>query len=66
MVFQEGLTRISCLIFLSRLIPGFSIGIGVGVGTNNIYFDKTTAEVAGTTTTLRFRNIADTNNYKKI
>ncbi len=45
--------------------PRFSVGIGAGVGTGNIYFDKMNVEVAGSTSTLRFRNLADTNHFKK-
>ncbi len=45
--------------------PRWSVGIGLGVGTSNIYFDKQLVEVAGSTQTLRFRNVADTNNFKK-
>jgi hypothetical protein len=45
--------------------PRFSIGIGAGVGTDNIYFDKTTAEVAGITPTLRFKDVSDTTHFKK-
>jgi len=63
--FSRGFNAYFMFDFPFKTDPRFSIGIGVGVGTNNIYFDKTTAEVAGTSTTLRFRNIADTNNYKK-
>jgi len=63
--FSRGFNAYFMFDFPFKTDPRFSIGIGVGVGTNNIYFDKTTAEVAGTTTTLRFRNVADTNHFKK-
>jgi len=45
--------------------PQFSVAIGAGIGTSNIYFDKQEVDVAGQTTTLRFPNTADTNNFKK-
>jgi hypothetical protein len=45
--------------------PRFSVGVGAGIGTSNIYFDKMNVEVAGLTQTLRFRNVADTNHFKK-
>ena len=63
--FSRGFNAYFMFDFPFKTDPRFSVGIGVGVGTNNIYFDKTTAEVAGTTTTLRFRNVADTNHFKK-
>jgi hypothetical protein len=45
--------------------PQFSVALGAGIGTSNIYFDKMMVDVAGNTQTLRFRNVADTNNFKK-
>src|SRR5438034_6041596 len=45
--------------------PRFSVGIGAGVGSSNIYFDKQEAKIAGTTPDLRFKNVADTNQFKK-
>lgn len=45
--------------------PHWSVAIGAGIATDNIYFDKTMVDIAGTSTTLRFRNVADTNHFKK-
>ena len=45
--------------------PQFSVAIGAGIGSSNIIFDKMEVEVAGSTQTLRFRNLADTNQWKK-
>ncbi|HEY0677803.1 MAG TPA: outer membrane beta-barrel protein [Chitinophagaceae bacterium] len=45
--------------------PQFSVALGAGIGSDNIFFDKMEVDVAGSTQTLRFRNVADTNNYKK-
>lgn len=45
--------------------PQFSVALGAGIGSSNIYFDKMIVDVAGNTQTLRFRNVADTNNFKK-
>lgn len=45
--------------------PRFSVGIGIGVGTSNMYFDEIEVDVKGTTQTLRFRNVSDTNHFKK-
>jgi hypothetical protein len=45
--------------------PQFSVAIGAGIGSSNIFFDKMAVDVAGSTKTLRFRNLADTNHFKK-
>ena len=53
------------LDFPFKTNPRWSVAIGAGVGTDNVFFDKTNVEIAGTTTNLRFRNVSDTNNFKK-
>jgi hypothetical protein len=63
--FSRGFNAYFMLDFPFKTDPRWSVGIGVGVGTNNVFLDKTTAEVAGTSATLRFRNVADTNHFKK-
>lgn len=45
--------------------PRFSVGIGVGVSGSSTYFSKTIVGVAGAGTKLAFKNVADTNYYKK-
>lgn len=46
--------------------PRFSVGIGAGVGTDNMYFDKMEIDITGRrANTLGFRNLADTNHFKK-
>jgi hypothetical protein len=49
--------------------PRFSVGLGAGVGSSNIYFEKTIVRLAmsGSTTPRQvvFDNVADTNNFKK-
>ncbi len=45
--------------------PHFSIGIGAGVGTDNIYFDKTTVDIKDGNTRLTFKNNKDTSYFKK-
>jgi hypothetical protein len=46
--------------------PRFSVGIGAGLGTDNMYLDKMTIDIAGrNTTSLSFKNVADTNYFKK-
>jgi len=63
--FPRGFNAYLMLDFPFKTDPRFSIGIGVGVGTDNIYFDKTTVDVAGVTSTLRFRDVSDTTHFKK-
>ncbi len=43
----------------------FSVGLGVGVGTSNIYFKKTTVDIGGTSKDLRFINTDTSSHYKK-
>lgn len=45
--------------------PRFSVGIGVGVSGSSTYFSKTIVGIAGAGTKLAFKNVADTNYYKK-
>ncbi len=45
--------------------PRFSVGVGVGVSSSGMYFDKNTIDIAGTTTKLAYRNSANTDHYKK-
>lgn len=45
--------------------PRYSIAGGLGFGSSNIYFDKMEPQVAGTTPQIEFRDVADTNHFKK-
>jgi len=45
--------------------PHLSVGIGAGIGTDNIYFDKTYVGIKDATSTLRFQNQSDTTHFKK-
>ena len=42
-----------------------SIGLGVGVGTSNIYFKKTIVDISSSAPQLKFINADSINNYKK-
>jgi hypothetical protein len=53
------------LDFPFKTNPHFSVGLGLGVGSSNIFFDKQEVKVAGTTELLEFKNVADTNHFKK-
>jgi len=45
--------------------PRLSIGIGPGISTDHIVFNKTYIGLKETTTLLPFTNVSDTNHYKK-
>ncbi len=47
--------------------PRWSVGIGAGVGSSNIYFDKMIVDIKASSThkAVSFKNVADTNQFKK-
>jgi len=45
--------------------PKISVGIGAGVGTDNIFFDKTYVGIKDITPTLQFHDQSDTTHFKK-
>lgn len=51
--------------FPFRTNPKLSTAIGVGVASDNVFFDKMAVELNGTTNNVQFRNLADTNHFKK-
>jgi hypothetical protein len=53
------------LDFPFKTDPRWSVALGAGISSSNIFLDKTIAEVAGSGTRLNFRNVADTNHFKK-
>jgi hypothetical protein len=53
------------LDFPFKTDPRFSVGLGVGVSGSSNFFNKTIVEVAGSGTKLNFRNVADSNYFKK-
>jgi hypothetical protein len=53
------------LDFPFKTDPRFSVGLGAGVSGSSTYFNKTVVEVAGAGTKLNFRNVTDTNYFKK-
>ena len=53
------------LDFPFKTDPRFSIGIGPGISGSSMFFDKTIVQVAAAGTRLPFRNVADTNYFKK-
>lgn len=46
--------------------PHFSVGIGAGFGSDNVFFDKTDVDITGRShSTLSFTDVSDTNHFKK-
>ena len=63
--FSRSLNMYLMFDFPFKTNPQFSVAIGAGIGSSNIFFEKMELDIAGSTSTLRFRNTADTNNFKK-
>src|SRR5437762_11008273 len=65
----KGLSRSFNMYFMFdfpfKTNPRFSIAIGPGIATDNIYFDKMYVGIKDVTSTLQFKNVADTNHFKK-
>ncbi len=53
------------LDFPFKTNPHFSVALGPGFGTDHIFLDKRSATITGTTSNIAFRNLADTNAFKK-
>lgn len=45
--------------------PKLSVGLGVGVGSSNIFFNKTYVDVKSASSTLPFTNVDSANSFKK-
>lgn len=45
--------------------PHLSTAIGLGIASDNMYFDNTYVDLKSTSTRLPFTNVADTNHYKR-
>ena len=45
--------------------PNWSVALGLGIATDTMYFDKTAVEITNPTVNLVFRNLADTNHFKR-
>lgn len=63
--FSRSLNAYLMFDFPFKTNPQFSVALGAGIGSSNIYFDKMEVDVAGNTSQLRFRNTKDTSNFKK-
>jgi hypothetical protein len=53
------------LDFPFKTNPHFSAAAGLGISTENVYFEKTIVDIKATTASLPFRDVSDTNHYKK-
>src|SRR4051812_30527549 len=45
--------------------PRLSVGLGLGIGSSNIFFDKTYVDVKANTARMPFRNVDSVNHFKK-
>lgn len=45
--------------------PRLSVALGVGIGSSNVFFDKQEPRISSTNPNLEFKNVADTNHFKK-
>jgi hypothetical protein len=53
------------LDFPFKTDPRWSVALGAGISSSNIYFDKTIVDIAGSTTKINFRDVKDTSQFKK-
>jgi hypothetical protein len=53
------------LDFPFKSSPNWSVAAGLGIGTDNVFFDKTIVGIKDQTARLRFVNVSDTNHFKR-
>jgi hypothetical protein len=53
------------MAFPFKTNPHWSSAIGVGIASDNMYFENTFVDIKSTSTRLPFTNVADTNHFKK-
>jgi len=53
------------LNFPFKTNPHWSVAIGPGIASDNMYFDKMIVGIAQTTTSVHFTDVSDTNHFKK-
>jgi hypothetical protein len=63
--FSRSLNMYLMFDFPFKTNPQFSVALGAGIGSSNIFFDKMEVDVAGNSQSLRFPDTKDTNNFKK-
>jgi hypothetical protein len=68
-IHTKGLSRSFNMYFMFdfpfKSNPKISVGIGAGIGTDNIYFNKTYIGLKDATSTVRFQDLSDTTHFKK-
>lgn len=66
---EEGFSRFTNVYLMLdkpfKTNPRFSVGLGVGVGSSSIFFEKTNVDVKSLGTRLPFTNLDSTNHFKK-
>jgi hypothetical protein len=63
--FSRSLNMYFMFDFPFKTDPRFSVGIGAGIGSSNINFDKQEVAITASSPTLAFPNKADTSHFKK-
>jgi hypothetical protein len=63
--FPRSLNMYVMLNFPFKTNPHWSVAIGPGISSDNMYFDKMTVGIARTTPTVQFRDVSDTSHFKK-
>lgn len=65
----KGLPRTGNVYFMFdfpfKTNPHLSVGIGAGVGSDNVFFDKTDIRIKDANTSLAFKDLTDTSYFKK-
>jgi hypothetical protein len=63
--FPRTLNMFVMLNFPFKTNPHWSVAIGPGISSDNMYFDKMTVGIARTTSSVQFRDVSDTAHFKK-
>lgn len=65
----KGLSRSYNIYFMFDFVfktdPRWSVGLGAGVGSSNIYFDKTNVDVKSRATALPFKDVSNEDHFKR-
>jgi hypothetical protein len=51
--------------FPFKTSPNWSVALGLGIATDNMYFEETAVEITSPAINLVFRNLSDTNHFKR-
>jgi hypothetical protein len=63
--FPKSINVYVLLNFPFKTDPHWSVALGPGIGTDAMFFDKTSVGIAENTTAIRFRSLIDTTHFRK-